>query len=45
LRWLLEEYRISLFSQPIKTSRPVSRKRLENHFEMTLKATATLREH
>ena len=45
LRWLLEEYRISLFSQPIKTSRPVSRKRLENHLEKTLKSTATLREH
>lgn len=28
LRWLLEEYRISLFSQPIKTSRPISAKRL-----------------
>lgn len=28
LRWMLEEYRISLFSQPIKTSKPVSAKRL-----------------
>lgn len=45
LRWMLEEYRISLFSQPIKTSRPVSRKRLEKLFEQTLKVTATLREH
>ncbi|MEQ9022681.1 MAG: DUF3418 domain-containing protein, partial [Pseudomonadales bacterium] len=45
LRWMLEEYRISLFSQPIKTSRPVSRKRLERLFEQTLKATATLREY
>ncbi len=44
LRWMLEEYRISLFSQPIKTSRPVSRKRLENLFEQAERATATLRE-
>ncbi|MFK8017016.1 MAG: ATP-dependent RNA helicase HrpA, partial [Gammaproteobacteria bacterium] len=28
-RWLLEEYRVSLFSQPIKTSRPASAKRLD----------------
>lgn len=27
-RWMLEEYRISLFSQPIKTKSPVSDKRL-----------------
>ena len=27
-RWLLEEFRISLFSQPLKTRRPVSEKRL-----------------
>jgi ATP-dependent helicase HrpA len=28
-RWLLEEYRISLFAQPMKTAEPVSVKRLE----------------
>ncbi|MEM6640096.1 MAG: DUF3418 domain-containing protein, partial [Pseudomonadota bacterium] len=28
-RWLLEEYRVSLFSQPMRTSRPVSAKRLD----------------
>jgi ATP-dependent helicase HrpA len=28
-RWLLEEYRISLFAQQIKTTQPVSEKRLE----------------
>ena len=28
-RWLLEEYRISLFAQPMKTSEPVSAKRLD----------------
>ncbi|MFK7958221.1 MAG: ATP-dependent RNA helicase HrpA [Lysobacterales bacterium] len=27
--WLLEEYRISLFSQPLKTAQPVSAKRLK----------------
>ena len=27
-RWLLEEYRISLFAQPMKTAEPVSAKRL-----------------
>lgn len=28
-RWLVEEYRINLFAQPMKTSSPVSAKRLE----------------
>lgn len=28
-RWLLEEYRVSLFAQELKTARPVSAKRLE----------------
>ena len=28
-RWLLEEYRISLFSQPLKTAVPVSAERLD----------------
>lgn len=28
-RWLLEEFRVSLFSQPLKTRRPVSEKRLQ----------------
>jgi len=28
LRWLLEEFRISLFAQEIKTAEPVSAKRL-----------------
>ena len=27
-RWLLEEYRISLFSQPMKTAVPISNERL-----------------
>jgi len=29
LRWMLEEYRVSLFAQPMKTAIPVSPKRLE----------------
>ncbi|HHJ20303.1 MAG TPA: DUF3418 domain-containing protein, partial [Gammaproteobacteria bacterium] len=29
LRWMLEEYRVSLFAQPMKTAVPVSAKRLE----------------
>ena len=28
--WLIEEYKISLFAQELKTSIPVSRKRLDN---------------
>ena len=28
-RWLVEEYRINLFAQPMKTAQPVSAKRLE----------------
>ena len=28
-RWLLEEFRVSLFAQQLKTVRPVSAKRLE----------------
>jgi ATP-dependent helicase HrpA len=33
LRWLLEEYRISLFAQQLGTAQPVSRKRLERLLE------------
>lgn len=32
-RWMLEEYRVSLFAQPIGTSMPVSGKRLEKEWE------------
>jgi len=28
-RWLLEEYRVSLFAQTLKTAEPVSAKRLK----------------
>ena len=33
-RWLIEELRISLFAQTIKTLRPVSTKRLNKHWEL-----------
>jgi len=29
LRWMLEEWRVSLFAQPLGTSLPVSAKRVE----------------
>ncbi|HEY1683729.1 MAG TPA: DUF3418 domain-containing protein [Tepidisphaeraceae bacterium] len=32
-RWLLEEFRVSLFAQELKTSVPISSKRLEAHWE------------
>lgn len=44
LRWMLEEYRVSLFSQPIKTSRPISAKRLKKLFENAEESTKILRE-
>jgi ATP-dependent helicase HrpA len=31
-RWLLEEYRVSLFAQELKTSVPVSAKRLKEYW-------------
>ncbi|MCG8671394.1 MAG: DUF3418 domain-containing protein, partial [Pseudomonadales bacterium] len=33
LRWMLEEYRISLFAQEIKTKYPISSKRLEKQWQ------------
>lgn len=33
LRWMLEEYRVSLFAQQLGTSKPVSGKRLEKLFD------------
>lgn len=35
-RWLLEEFRLSLFAQQIKTSQPISEKRLEKAWETRL---------
>ncbi|MCW8196659.1 ATP-dependent RNA helicase HrpA [Proteobacteria bacterium 005FR1] len=35
-RWMLEEFRLSLFAQPMKTSVPVSPKRLEKQWENTV---------
>ncbi|MCX4029270.1 ATP-dependent RNA helicase HrpA [Spartinivicinus marinus] len=33
-RWLLEEYRVSLFAQVLKTKVPISAKRLRKHWEL-----------
>ncbi len=35
-RWMLEEYRVSLFSQQLKTKIPISKKRLEKQWEYVL---------
>ncbi|MBU2261681.1 MAG: DUF3418 domain-containing protein [Proteobacteria bacterium] len=32
MRWMIEEYKVSLFAQELKTAFPVSRKRLEARF-------------
>jgi len=34
LRWMLEEYRVSLFAQPMKTAIPVSPKRIEKQIAL-----------
>ncbi|MCF6261788.1 MAG: ATP-dependent RNA helicase HrpA [Gammaproteobacteria bacterium] len=34
LRWMLEEYRVSLFAQPMKTAVPVSPKRIEKQIRL-----------
>ncbi|UPG86938.1 ATP-dependent RNA helicase HrpA [Luteibacter aegosomatis] len=39
LRWLLEEWRVSLFAQELKTAEPVSAKRLARALEMAEAAT------
>ena len=36
-RWLIEEYRIQLFAQQLKTSQPVSAKRLERQWKKVIK--------
>jgi ATP-dependent helicase HrpA len=37
-RWMLEEFRVSLFAQEIKTAYPVSPKRLREKWELVLRA-------
>ncbi len=37
-RWMLEEYRVSLFSQPVKTRMPVSPKRLDKQWALVIQA-------
>ena len=39
-RWMLEEYRVSLFAQPVGTSVPVSAKRLEKEWQKSFAAVA-----
>ena len=38
-RWMLEEYRVSLFAQQLKTRYPVSKKRLEKQWQQVLDET------
>jgi ATP-dependent helicase HrpA len=37
LRWMIEELRVSLFAQELKTSMPISTKRLERQWELVRK--------
>ena len=39
-RWMLEEYRVSLFAQPVGTSMPVSAKRLEKEWQRSFTTVA-----
>ena len=39
-RWMLEEFRVSLFAQPLGTKIPVSAKRLDKEFEKARKNDA-----
>lgn len=36
-RWMLEEFRVSLFAQPLKTSQPISAKRLDKQWQLVKK--------
>ena len=40
-RWMLEEYRVSLFAQPVGTSMPVSAKRLEKEWAKFVSVAAS----
>ncbi|MFP6807386.1 MAG: ATP-dependent RNA helicase HrpA [Pseudomonadales bacterium] len=40
-RWMLEEYRVSLFAQPIGTSIPVSGKRLDREWQKSFRTSAS----
>ena len=41
LRWMLEEFRVSLFAQELRTLVPVSEKRLQEQIERVLQPAAT----
>lgn len=36
LRWMLEEYRVSLFAQQLKTSMPISQQRIDNQIALCI---------
>ncbi|HAU11383.1 MAG TPA: hypothetical protein DCS41_07940, partial [Gammaproteobacteria bacterium] len=40
-RWLVEEYRVSVFAQELKTSRPVSSDRLEKQWQRAMRSDRT----
>ena len=40
-RWLVEEYRVSVFAQELKTSRPVSSDRLEKQWQRAIRSGRT----
>jgi ATP-dependent helicase HrpA len=33
LRWMIEEYKVSVFAQELKTPTPISRKRIDSRIE------------
>jgi ATP-dependent helicase HrpA len=39
--WLVEEYRVSVFAQELKTSRPVSSDRLEKQWQQVMRSDRT----
>jgi len=40
LRWMVEEFRLSLFAQDLRTLLPVSTKRLEEQLQLALREAA-----
>ena len=40
-RWLVEEFRVSIFAQELKTSRPVSSDRLEKQWQRAMRSDRT----
>lgn len=44
-RWMVEEYRVSLFAQPLGTSIPVSGKRLDREWEQSVTSVHSMSRH